>query len=105
MRRAALLLACVGVLSRGVEGFMDELPLKVLAVTPNEESPMLQGRDAITVTFSRAVIALGADFGPGALPAALTPFTLTGAGASVPGRVRNFRLQKTLRLLVIVPGI
>ena len=69
--------------------------LKILALTPStssassegaaDESPQLSGREAITLTFSRAVIALGADFGPGELPEALTPFTLS---PPVDGRLR-----------------
>ena len=69
------------------EAFLPDLQLSVIAATP-DAGAVLQGKDAITVTFSRAVIALGADWAPGALPAELTPFALTGAGASVPGRLR-----------------
>ena len=59
--------------------------LSVLALTPSTSSaststppspPVLSGREAITLTFSRAVIPLGSDFGPGELPEALTPFAL-----------------------------
>ena len=59
--------------------------LRVLAITPGIDSAGLQhgdravqlsGRASITVTFNRAVIALGSDFAPGALPDTLTPFTL-----------------------------
>lgn len=43
MGRSALLLACaVGCGVSGVRGFMDELPLKVLAATPSGDAPMLQ---------------------------------------------------------------
>jgi hypothetical protein len=86
---SVLATACAAALAAtGTDAFMEQLPLRVLAITPNGEAPVLRGSDAITVTFSRAVIALGADFGPGALPAELTPFTLTGAGAAVEGRLR-----------------
>ena len=65
-----------------------KIPLDVVSVTPSTDSAAvvspdapptpvaLSNRDAVTVTFSRAVIALGSDFGPGALPPNLTPFTL-----------------------------
>jgi len=45
----------------------------------------LQGRDAITVVYSAAVIALGSDFAA-EIPQNLIPFTLNGA--SVPGKIR-----------------
>ena len=57
-----------------------KIPLDVVSVTPSTDSAAvvspdaeptpvaLSSRDAVTVTFSRAVIALGSDFGPGALP-------------------------------------
>ena len=65
-----------------------KIPLDVVSVTPSTDSAAvvspdaeptpvaLSNRDAVTVTFSRAVIALGSDFGPGALPPNLTPFVL-----------------------------
>lgn len=70
--------------------------LRVLAVTPSTSSaavnaaseaapPVLSGREAITVTFDHAIIALGSDFGPGEIPAGLTPFALVPA---VAGRLR-----------------
>ena len=42
-------------------------------------------RQALTVTFSLAMIALGEDFGAGALPAALVPFQLD---PPIPGKLR-----------------
>ena len=65
--------------------------LTVLSLTPSASSPTLpatvpvSGHEALTVTFTRAVIALGADFLPGELPASLVPFHLT---PSVPGKLR-----------------
>jgi len=75
-----------------------EMPLRVVAVTPSTaqveldpnsrpSSVLLRGRDAITVTFSRPVIALGSDWGPDeALPATMVPFYL--AGCLVSGKIR-----------------
>ena len=74
-------------------------PLSVLSITPSTGSARvaqtesagaaaatrLSGREAITITFSNAVIPLGADFGPGELPNALTPFTIS---PNVKGSVR-----------------
>lgn len=82
--------------------FMARLPLRITSVLPSGQHPtgssagsagapaQISGRDAITVTFSRAVIALGADFTAQALPAAMVPFTLLTdvAGVRVPGRLR-----------------
>ena len=70
--------------------------LTVLAVSPSTSSASassqaaakpvrLAGREAVTVTFSRAVIPLGADFGPGGVPAEFVPFTLS---PSVAGKLR-----------------
>jgi hypothetical protein len=42
-----------------------------------EAAVMLAGKQALTVSFTHAVIALGSDCGPGALPDALSPFEMT----------------------------
>jgi hypothetical protein len=42
-----------------------------------EAAVFLSGKQALTVTFTHAVIALGSDFGPGALPDALNPFEMS----------------------------
>ena len=67
----------------------NEASLSVLALTPSTDtaatarspttpSPVvISGNEAITVTFSRAVIALGSDYAPGELPSALEAFTLS----------------------------
>jgi hypothetical protein len=66
--------------------------LSVLSLTPSSDSASatsrqqpsaveISGREAITITFDRSVIALGADFAPGALPLSLTPFVLSPAVA------------------------
>ena len=68
---------------------------EILSLTPSTDSARvdaparhpvrLAGREALTLTFSRAMIALGSDYAPGALPAHLTPFTLE---PPVDGRMR-----------------
>jgi hypothetical protein len=88
MARTALLV--LGACATACNAFMDDLPLEVLSVTPvasdgSDDAQQVSGKDALTVTFSRAVIALGSDFGPGQLPADLVPFTIS---ADVPGRLR-----------------
>lgn len=72
-------------------GLAERVPAKlsVVALTPSADSAVahpgppeptiLSGREGLSITFSRAVIALGADFAPGALPRYLTPFHLTPA--------------------------
>jgi hypothetical protein len=40
-------------------------------------SVYISGRQALTVTFTHAVIALGSDWGPGELPDSLNPFEMT----------------------------
>eukprot|EP00276_Gloeochaete_wittrockiana_P021694 CAMPEP_0184336276 /NCGR_PEP_ID=MMETSP1089-20130417/4630_1 /TAXON_ID=38269 ORGANISM="Gloeochaete wittrockiana, Strain SAG46.84" /NCGR_SAMPLE_ID=MMETSP1089 /ASSEMBLY_ACC=CAM_ASM_000445 /LENGTH=2323 /DNA_ID=CAMNT_0026661255 /DNA_START=188 /DNA_END=7160 /DNA_ORIENTATION=+ len=72
-----------------------ELPLKVVSITPytnsasadgDKDVPVeLDGRTALTVVFSRAVIALGADFDKDGTASNQVPFTLS---ATVPGRLR-----------------
>ena len=72
----------------------DVLPLTVGAITPAggtpEDAAALRGQEALQVVFSRAVIALGSDWG--ASPAlASAPFTLVAKDArviSVPGQFR-----------------
>lgn len=88
---AIVLAACAA--GRPALAFMDQLPLEVLSITPvpsdgGSAAMQVSGKDALTVTFSRAVIALGSDFGPEgqAQPADKVPFTITGA--NVPGRLR-----------------
>eukprot|EP01052_Picozoa_sp_SAG31_P019631 SAG31_NODE_1440_length_8331_cov_4.818270_5_plen_1231_part_01 len=84
----AALAASVG----SAAGFMEDLPLRVLSITPaasdgGDDSMQISGKDALTVTFSRAVIALGSDFGPEGrdIPADKVPFTTS---VDVPGRLR-----------------
>ena len=66
-------------------------PFTVLSLTPTKRGKAgaarleLAGREAITLTFSHAVIALGSDFSAGPLPKELTPFEMT---PPVAGRVR-----------------
>ena len=64
--------------------------LSVRSITPSSDSASatsrksavkISGRQAITITFDRSVIALGAEFAPGTLPLALTPFVLSPAVA------------------------
>jgi hypothetical protein len=99
----ALLLQAYG----ATAAFMPDLPLEVLSLTPvsrrsyhmlccqthlrhalvlQEARSTLSGRDAITVTFSRAVIALGSDFA-NELPSDKLPF-LFGGTITVPGKFR-----------------
>jgi hypothetical protein len=75
------------------------LPLKVTTFT---EGPVLRGRDAVTVVFSRSVIALGSDFGAKSSAVVTTlpteaqavasnlPLYATASGARqpVPGKLR-----------------
>jgi hypothetical protein len=73
----------------------DSSSVSVLALTPstdsasaseNDKGPVtLAGREAITMSFSQAIIALGSDFAPGELPSELTPFRLK---PSVAGKLR-----------------
>ena len=66
-------------------------PFTVLSLTPTKRGKAgaarleLVGHEAITLTFSHAVIALGSDFSAGPLPKELTPFQMT---PPVAGRVR-----------------
>eukprot|EP01044_Picomonas_judraskeda_P019670 COSAG03_NODE_4194_length_1645_cov_1.966365_2_plen_112_part_01 len=80
-----LLSACVPH-GRGAP-FLPQLPLELVSFTPAARST-LSGRDALTVTFNRAVIALGSDFGDEALPADKVPFSCVlsqpGGGATPP---------------------
>jgi hypothetical protein len=89
--------------------FMAKLPLRVLSVLPSSQQPAgsagpavaISGREALTVTFSRAVIALGADFGleDQPLPGSMTPFTLSPSNipvsttARTPGRLKHSAAQ------------
>eukprot|EP00210_Caulerpa_lentillifera_P009052 g8639.t1 len=71
-------------------GFLqDEIPLEISTAIPSrllrEDSFFVSGQQALTVVFSRPVIALGSDFGLEELPPELVPFTLT---PSIPGRGR-----------------
>eukprot|EP00210_Caulerpa_lentillifera_P001088 g1049.t1 len=71
-------------------GFLaDEIPLEISTSIPsgilNERVIPVSGQQALTVVFSRPVIALGSDFGFEQLPSELVPFTLDPA---VPGRGR-----------------
>jgi len=65
-------------------------PIVVQSILPgptssDQTSVFVQGRDAITVVYSAAVIALGSDFAA-EIPANLIPFTFNGA--NVPGKTR-----------------
>ena len=66
-------------------------PFTLLSFTPTKRGKSgsarleLAGHEAITLTFSHAVIALGSDFSAGPLPKELTPFEMT---PPVAGRVR-----------------
>eukprot|EP01050_Picozoa_sp_SAG11_P010853 SAG11_NODE_1111_length_5823_cov_2.384172_3_plen_308_part_00 len=92
MRTACSRAALVLLAASNAAAFMDSLPLEVLSITPiandgSDASQQISGRDALSVTFSRAVIALGSDFGPEdqAPPADKVPFSI---GVNVPGRLR-----------------
>jgi len=75
-------------------------PLRVLQITPSfgdlsaasGSTPfVLQGADAITVVFNRAVVALGADWGKDLSPSAANgaaPFSFVGLERAVPGKLR-----------------
>ncbi|KAJ1624512.1 hypothetical protein T492DRAFT_1147907, partial [Pavlovales sp. CCMP2436] len=84
----AVLAACAAA-APAHAAFLPALPLNVTSVLPgpargvrdDEDARPLRGRDAITVVFSRAVIALGADFDA-------SPPAFTLAPAHVPGRFR-----------------
>ncbi|GMH44595.1 hypothetical protein BSKO_12547 [Bryopsis sp. KO-2023] len=79
--------------NKAVEGggfLSSELPLKVRVTTPSNladgtERLAVQDQQALTVVFSRSVIALGQDFGVTSLPDDKVPFLLEPA---VPGRFR-----------------
>lgn len=59
--------------------FLPALELDVISFTSPARASV-SGRDALTVTFNRAVIALGSDFGAGdVLPADKVPFSVTVA--------------------------
>ena len=54
-------------------------PLRVLSLVPNAMQPgpqQLSGRDALTITFTHSVIALGADFGSGPVAPEFSPIIL-----------------------------
>ena len=71
-----MLAACILALSPAVAA----TPLEVVAVTPSSSDPKavsLQGQAALTITFSRPVIALGSDFL--AIPEESVPFVLSPA--------------------------
>jgi len=86
------------------QALTDETQLRVVAFTPSTDTahvlpqhdgqhdgvvvhPVvhIDGKQALTVTFSHAIIALGEDFGAGALPESLNPFMMSPA---VAGTVR-----------------
>ncbi|GMH44586.1 hypothetical protein BSKO_12538 [Bryopsis sp. KO-2023] len=74
------------------EGFLsNELPLEILVTTPSELADnstrrlRVEDQQALTVVFSRSVIALGQDFGVTSLPADKVPFFLE---PEIPGRFR-----------------
>ncbi|KAK9809200.1 hypothetical protein WJX72_011244 [[Myrmecia] bisecta] len=87
---ATLLLAVSS--AEGAAFLEDQLPLTILQTTPvqladaaggQQTKPItVTGRQALTVVYSRAVIALGSDFGVAALPASQIPFTFSKA---IPG--------------------
>mmetsp|Transcript_40315 Transcript_40315/g.104524 ORF Transcript_40315/g.104524 Transcript_40315/m.104524 type:complete len:2609 (-) Transcript_40315:679-8505(-) len=71
------------------------LDLKVSTVLPGNSAnsaTTLRGRDAITVVFSRPVIAIGEDFGDGPLPDRFLPFSIfdrrLNTVSNVPGKFR-----------------
>eukprot|EP00210_Caulerpa_lentillifera_P001100 g1061.t1 len=71
-------------------GFLeDEIPLEISTAIPSGllrgDAISVYGQQALTVVFSRPVIALGSDFGFEELPSELVPFTLDPA---IPGRGR-----------------
>jgi hypothetical protein len=70
LRLAALLLIAPATIAGA---FLPALSLDVVSLTP-AASTQLFGRTAITVTFNRAVIALGSDFGDADLPVDKVPF-------------------------------
>lgn len=78
----ALVLGAVSVSVRGEVRVQALLPAPLASTSP---AVALSGRDAITVVFERAVIALGADFGE-RIPPELVPLELQGA--NVPGKTR-----------------
>lgn len=66
--------------------FLPALELDAISFTPAARASV-SGRDAITVTFNRAVIALGSDFGAGdVLPADKVPFSVTVAQVTTGAR-------------------
>ncbi|GMH44597.1 hypothetical protein BSKO_12549 [Bryopsis sp. KO-2023] len=74
------------------EGFLsNELPLEILVTTPSELADnstrrlRVEDQQALTVVFSRSVIALGQDFGVTSLPDDKVPFFLE---PEIPGRFR-----------------
>ncbi|KAK9803301.1 hypothetical protein WJX72_010340 [[Myrmecia] bisecta] len=81
--------------AEGAAFLEDQLPLTVLQTTPvqlaeaaagKQTGPItVAGRQALTVVYSRAVIALGSDFGVEALPASQIPLTFSNA---IPGNWR-----------------
>ncbi|GMH43110.1 hypothetical protein BSKO_11032 [Bryopsis sp. KO-2023] len=87
------LILCGAATSSHGAGFLEEeLPLTIVATTPtdifkNETSLELSGQETVTVVFSRAVVALGSDFGLEELPKDLVPFTF-GQSNVAQGRFR-----------------
>ena len=70
--------------------FAEQLSVHISPFAPaGSVQPICSGgsdcRQALTATFSRAMIALGEDFGAGPLPAALVPFELD---PPIPGKLR-----------------
>ena len=63
-------------------GFLAGLGLELISLTPAARGT-LSGRDAVTVTFNRAVVALGSDFSGGQLPDDKVPFSLTASQAGL----------------------
>ena len=95
MMAAALLLmlAAVGPPLSEAAPFLPQLDLSVVSFTPAARAS-LSGRDTLTATFNRAVIALGSDFGSEELPEDKVPFSVSlsqpggGGGLSMEGRWR-----------------
>ena len=83
---------------------LPDLSLDVISFTPAGKSS-LRGRDGITITFNRAVIALGSDFGTEDLPASLIPFHITMTQSSrkplkmFPGTCSHLRSSAAIFLI------
>lgn len=87
--KVSCVVASILVLSLSLLALAED-PILVQSILPGPTSASqtvveLQGRDAITVVYNAAVIALGSDFAA-EIPSNLTPFVLNGT--NVPGKMR-----------------